>query len=755
MNYGHPLQFGVFLTPSAGDPERVVELAIRAEALGYDLVTVQDHPYQPAHLDAWTLMSWLAGRTTRIGIAANVLNLPLRDPTVLARAAASLDLLSGGRVTLGLGAGHFWDAIAANGGPRHSPGDAVAALDDAITVLRGLLDTSETSPLNFDGEFYRVDGAERGPVAAHDIPIWIGASKPRMLRLVGRRGDGWLPTVRSEDVSNLGARNQIIDSAAIETGRDPREIRRIANISGRFATETGGFLAGPPEAWVRELAPLVAEHGFGTFILMSDDAAVIETFANDVIPALRAETASEIVAAGARQMRRASVRQKRRDQIAYDELPMSLASEAIEPGDPRFANVRSTYMRGGNPGLVLRPGSTEEVVDAIAFARAHPDLPLSRRSGGHGISGRSTNDGGIVIDLSRMNAIQVLDEATRRVRIEPGARWMEVARVLEPHGWALTSGDYGGVGVGGLATAGGLGFLARKHGLTIDHLLAAEIVLADGSVLRTSPEEHAELFWAIRGAGSNFGIVTGFEFEVDAVGQVGWGQLSFAIDDLATFIERWGRVVEEAPRELTAQLIVGRPRPGRPLTAHSLVMVDSDQPEAIIAALEPLAQVAPLIDHRIVITSYANVMANADGGPHRGQGEPVAHSMLVDHFTPEFSRAAAKFIERGAAYWFQVRSAGGAVSDVDPDATAYSGRSANFSLVVMGASRRMLDPEWEELKPFASGMYLSFETDRSVERLHDAFSPEALARLRALKAAYDPENLFRDNFAIAPQPALR
>src|SRR5690606_8390066 len=225
-------------------------------------------------------------------------------------------------------------------------------------------------------------------------------------------------------------------------------------------------------------------------------------------------------------------------------------------------------------------------------------------SGGHGISGRSTNTGGIVIDLSRMNRIEILDEATRRVRIEPGARWKDVADTLQPYGWALTSGDYGGVGVGGLATAGGVGWLAREHGLTLDHLQAVEMVLADGSVERASDEENPDLFWAVRGAGANFGIVTSFEFEVDEVGNVGFAQLVYDATDTAGFLERWGAAIESAPRDVTGQVILGQPRPGQPMIAQAMIMVDSDDPETIIDRLQPIARIAPLYDQNIVIIPY-------------------------------------------------------------------------------------------------------------------------------------------------------
>jgi alkanesulfonate monooxygenase SsuD/methylene tetrahydromethanopterin reductase-like flavin-dependent oxidoreductase (luciferase family) len=223
-----------------------------------DLATFQDHPYQPAFLDTWTLLAWVAAPTERVRVSANVLNLPLRPPAVVARAAASLDLLSGGRFELGLGAGAFWDAIEAMGGARRTPGESVEALEEAIEIIRAIWDPTERRGVYVDGEHYRVVGAKRGPEPAHDNSIWLGALKPRMLRLIGRRADGWLPSYSSMEEGDLERGNRIIDEAAIEEGRDPREIRRLLNVGGVFATSNRGFLQGPPEQWVEELLPLRA-----------------------------------------------------------------------------------------------------------------------------------------------------------------------------------------------------------------------------------------------------------------------------------------------------------------------------------------------------------------------------------------------------------------------------------------------------------------------------------------------------------------
>jgi alkanesulfonate monooxygenase SsuD/methylene tetrahydromethanopterin reductase-like flavin-dependent oxidoreductase (luciferase family) len=270
------VQFGVFLTPTAADPERVVDLAVAAEGAGIDLVTVQDHPYQPAFLDAWTLLSFIAGRTERVQISGNVLNLPLRHPAMLARSAASLDLLTGGRVTMGLGAGFFWDGVAAMGGPHRTPGEGVDALSEAITVIRALW-SREPGGVHLDGPHYPISGAKRGPHPAHDIPIWLGALKPRMLRLIGRQADGWWASIGMlADETELASSGTIIDEAARAAGRDPAAIRRVLNI-------------GRADAEAERLVHLAGAYGVSTFVLAGDDPRGIERFGAQVAPIVRAE----------------------------------------------------------------------------------------------------------------------------------------------------------------------------------------------------------------------------------------------------------------------------------------------------------------------------------------------------------------------------------------------------------------------------------------------------------------------------------
>ncbi|WP_344791704.1 LLM class flavin-dependent oxidoreductase [Gryllotalpicola daejeonensis] len=739
-DYGHPLRFGTFITPTNSPVERPVELAVLSEQLGFELVTFQDHPYQPRFSDTWTLLTWVAGATSRIHVSGNVLNSALRPPAVLARSAATLDLLSGGRFELGLGAGGFWDAIAAMGGPQWTPGQGVDALGEAIEIIRGVWDAADRHPLRVAGERWHVDGAKRGPAPAHDIPIWVGALKPRMLRLIGRVGDGWLPSLPYLRAGDLQRGNATIDEAATRAGRSPAEIVRLLNVG--------------PQSTADELIRFALEDGVSTFIFMGDDPETLRYLAAEVVPQVREGVSAGRAQAGtapaSARLRSAAVRAKRVPGIDYDGLPDSLAARAIEPGDAAYARYTSGYLRGGAPGLVLRPQTTSEVTDAVAFAARHRELPLGIFSAGHGLSGRSLNRGGLVIDVGAFNRVEVLDESAGRVRVGPGARWLDVARALTPHGLAITSGDYGGVGVGGLATAGGVGWFAREHGLTIDHLLSVDVVLASGELVHASADEHPELFWAMRGAGANFGIALSFEFRADRVGQLGFAQLAFDASDTAEFLVRWGAALEASDRRVTGSLILGG-RQGTTQYAQAMVAVDSADPDTIIELLQPIASVGPLVDQSLALASYEQVMAAfVSDAPQQAQGEPHSHSGLIEHLTPEFPREIAALLDAGASYFLQLRAVGGAVADVPAEATAYGWRNANFSVAAFGTRSSGLDAWWRRLEPHFEGMYLSFETDTGPDALARAFPPAHLERLRELKRRYDPTGLFRDNFFIDP-----
>jgi len=757
-DYGHDLQFGTFITPSARDADSVVALAELSESAGLDLVTFQDHPYNADFLDTWTLMSWVAARTERIHLAGNVLNLPLRPPAMLARSAASLDLLSHGRFEMGIGSGAFWDPIAGMGVPKLTPGQGIAALSEAIDLMRAIWAESGSRRVRFSGEHYTVPGMQRGPVPAHAIDLWIGAYKPKMLRLTGEKANGWLPSLGYLDLKDAPASNATIDEAALAAGRNPREIRRLLNLlQGRFLERNAGFLQGPVEQWVEEIAELALEHGFGSFILPGDNPRTILTFAEDVVPAVRELVAKERARAGTdtSPVRPNAALALRREGIAYAALPDSLAGKAVEPGDFGYERARHTYMRRGSPGLVIFAESNADVVDALAFARAQ-GVPLSVRSGGHGISGRSTNDGGIVIDVSKMNRIDVIDTDRRLVRIEPGATWGEVAAALAPHGLAISSGDYGDVGVGGLATAGGIGFLVRKEGLTIDRMRSAELVLADGTLHRVDADTEPDLFWAIRGAGGNFGIVTAFEFEASEVGNVVFAILVADATNTAPLLEAWGRLVEEAPREVTSfATLVPESRDAPPI-AQFIIVFDGDDLEAASTAITPFfTQLGPILQQQAQLLPYAAIVSPYDG-EHTGQGLEVTNSGLATHITPALAQALESLLINGDTRFLQIRAAGGAVNDLPAGAMAWSHRHQNFSVSAsttsFGQARQAR--HWARIAPQLDGLYLSFETGTDPSQLERAFPEPALSRLRALKERYDPDNVFNQNFSLAPEAAI-
>jgi alkanesulfonate monooxygenase SsuD/methylene tetrahydromethanopterin reductase-like flavin-dependent oxidoreductase (luciferase family) len=355
-DYGHDLAFGSFLTPSQSAPESVVGLAQLSEELGLDLVTFQDHPYQPALLDTWTLMSYVAAATVQIKIAPNVLNLPLRPPAVVARAAASLDRLSGGRFELGLGAGAFWDAIEAMGGTRLSPGESVVALGEAVQVIRQIWDTDVRGGVRVDGEHYRVVGAKRGPAPVHDIKIWLGAYKPRILRLTGRVADGWLPSSSYLPPAELAAAHAIIDEAALAAGRQPADVRRLYNVSGSFARRSGGFLDGPTDQWVDELTELAVEHGIATFILGTDDPEMLAGFAEDVVPLVREAVAARRTAAPAH----------------------GLSGPASPPAAGASSSVGQVGVTSTAPGPPVSTGAEPRLLDTTTGTRSYsPSFTVS------------------------------------------------------------------------------------------------------------------------------------------------------------------------------------------------------------------------------------------------------------------------------------------------------------------------------------------------------------------------------------------
>lgn len=295
-DYGHELEFGFFLDPATGNPARTLELARILDDLGYDLVGIQDHPYQPTHFDALALIGVILGQTARLRAFPDVANLPLRPPAMLAKQAATLDQLSGGRFELGLGAGAFWEGVRAMGGPAREPKAALAALREATDLIRAYW---SGRPSRYAGEHYRAVGARPGPLPAHELGIWLGVIGPRALRLTGAVADGWVPSMSYVPPARAAASNAIIDAAARAAGRDPAAIRRIYNIGGDVAptVESGAGdddqqIVGPRDHWVAVLTRLAVEHGFGTFVLWGVPTAPrLRMFIEEIAPAVKERVA--------------------------------------------------------------------------------------------------------------------------------------------------------------------------------------------------------------------------------------------------------------------------------------------------------------------------------------------------------------------------------------------------------------------------------------------------------------------------------
>jgi alkanesulfonate monooxygenase SsuD/methylene tetrahydromethanopterin reductase-like flavin-dependent oxidoreductase (luciferase family) len=280
-----PVAFGYFLVPEAGAP--LLETAARVERLGLDYIGIQDHPYQRRYVDTWSLLAAIAARTSTVRVFPDVANLPLRPPAVMAKAAATIDLLSGGRFDLGLGAGAYWDAIEAYGGQRRTPGESLAALEEAIIVIRRVW--SGDRNLRVDGTHYHLTGAQGGPRPSRPIGIWLGAYGPRALDLTARAADGWVPSFRGE-IAPIADMTRRLEDRLAAAGRDAGELRRILNVAGAITGgQHDGPLRGPVDQWVDEIGELAASFRFDTFIFWGDGEHQLERFAEEVVPRVRVD----------------------------------------------------------------------------------------------------------------------------------------------------------------------------------------------------------------------------------------------------------------------------------------------------------------------------------------------------------------------------------------------------------------------------------------------------------------------------------
>ncbi|MFC0503361.1 FAD-binding oxidoreductase [Micromonospora costi] len=423
-------------------------------------------------------------------------------------------------------------------------------------------------------------------------------------------------------------------------------------------------------------------------------------------------------------------------------VPEPLTGKIVTPGDRRYALLRSTYTTTHSPAGVLLPETTAEVVAAVRYAREQ-GLPIAVRSGGHGLAGTSSNDGGIVIDLSALNRVEVVDERSRLVRVEAGARWAAVAKTLAPYGLAISSGDHGNVGVGGLATGGGVGWLVRRYGLTIDHVRAVEVVLADGTLVRADAEHEPELFWVVRGAGAGAGIVVAFEIEATEVRNVGLAQLAIEATPDGATVWQWAERLAEAPRELSTAAVLF-PH-GRSAVLSITAVVAAESLRRARPLVEPLLAIGRLLDHRVDLVPYPALVPLGHLHPNVGQQASTTTNGLLT-MDDGGARAIMRAVTGPERALIQLRSVGGAVNDVDPDATAYPHRHQDtlvVGTVFPPQGGGALDAAWRGIGQRADGAYVNFES-RPDRAAFDRIYPGATGRRVAeLWRRYDPDGVFR------------
>lgn len=441
-----------------------------------------------------------------------------------------------------------------------------------------------------------------------------------------------------------------------------------------------------------------------------------------------------------------------------ERLRRDFGGDIIEPGGAEYESASRSVFASGSPAYVLRPKSVGDVQVGVRFA-ASAGLVLSVRGGGHSFPGFGSNDGGIVIDLSKLTSVELIDKERHLVRIGGGATWGQVAAALAPHGLAISSGDNKSVGVGGLTLTGGIGWKVRKYGLALDNVVAAEVVTANGALVHVSAEENPELFWAIRGGGGNFGIVTAFQFVAHPTTDVFYGRIAFPASEAGSVLQGWADCLRTAPEALTATANLANPLAGGPEAPVEIyVAFDGDDPALAAHAIDPIRRLGTLIDDDVALRPYADTLV--DGVPPPPGIQFLTRSAFVEK--ESVSEVLQILTEVGAAEgspFIAVRSVGGAVSRVPDDATAYTHRQAELMFVtttagpepVVEATRPVLEAIWRRLAPHVNGAYANFLATATDEDVAAIYPTETYQRLAAVKRQYDPANLFAHNHNIRPQ----
>lgn len=434
-----------------------------------------------------------------------------------------------------------------------------------------------------------------------------------------------------------------------------------------------------------------------------------------------------------------------------EQLKNNFDGDIIVPNDVAYKTVKDVIFKTGNPELILQPKSTSDIVFALAYARG-THLKVSVRGGGHSGAGFGTNDKGLVIDLQHLNEVIVDDQRHGIVSIGGGATWGKVADTLGEHGLAISSGDTRSVGVGGLTLIGGIGWMVRKYGLAIDSLVGAEIVTYDGATLYARHDQNEDLFWAIRGGGGNFGVVTRFDFAAKPIGNVYAGFIRYPFENRLSILTKWRDVMRNAAHELTSTVyIIPASRQGPAQLMIGCCHMGNDE-AAMIADLQPLLTLDTPIDRDIRHRPYSSLLEE----PHLPKSRVISNNAFVKELNDEILTAITDQSDR----MFQVRSLGGAMAQVDHNATAFGFRDSEAIIVSPTFVADNLDFDdiaeqqapWQKIALFSQGSYSGFLTDEAAP-ISSIYDKEHLEKLARIKAQYDPENIFSSNYNVQPAVA--
>lgn len=462
-------------------------------------------------------------------------------------------------------------------------------------------------------------------------------------------------------------------------------------------------------------------------------------------------------------------------QPAFDHFTTTFHGTVIRRGQDGHDAAREVWNAAGrdlSPVLIAQPHDAAAVAHAVRFARG-VGLPIAVRSGAHSPALLGTIDGGLVIDLSALTALDI-DPATRRVRVQPGLTWGEVAAALHPHGLAITAGDVATVGVGGLTQGGGIGWFVRKYGLAIDRLRSAELVTAAGELLTVSETEHPEVFWALRGAGANLGVITALEFEAHPAGMIYGGMLAFDASDPAEgarLLTTFARLAHDAPEALTVQglFMAAPPAPFVPphLVGRTIFAVASVYSGDLAwgdAVMAPFRALAPLLIDLTGPMPYPAIFQLTDDAAVRGFRHAIRSGFLDDVSDHAARQLATEVQIMQPGQIVQLRPLGGQMARVPAHATAFAHRAARFVLMVGQAvpeagldplARMIVDRMFAPFEAHVTGLYGNFAGLQDAHPERAAYPAGHRERVARVKAQLDPHNVFARNVNVRPHVAER